>query len=148
MGLLEDKVAQLSANDSPVTAEIQNSDAVCLTGDGDVMAVDVSKLDTSVIAQVKSIIHSELAVPEPFVHNGISITVLELVYEDNMLKVVLEADCPVDNPYYFINPPIQVLQDDALEGGGEQIVDDPASALQQIVGRAVYTTALQNGWLP
>ena len=158
MGLLEDKIAELSTTDSPITTNIKNSGAVVKVGKGQLfhIEVNVAQLDTVVVSQVKSMIHSELTIPEPFTYNDLEITIVELSYEEDILKVVVTADCPLDNPYYFINPPIQVVVADAIGDPEEdpdnyipcETVDDPDTALQQIVGNAVITAARQMGWTP
>ena len=158
MGLLEDKIAELSTADSPVTNSIKNSGAVVKVGKGELsrVTVDVAQLDNTVVAQVKAVIHSELTIPDPFMHNDLEITIVELGYENDMLKVVVSAECPLDNPYYFINPPLQIIVAEAIGDPEEdpdnyvpcETADDPDIALQQIVGNAVMVAALQMGWKP
>jgi hypothetical protein len=155
MDLLEETVVALS-EDSAVAGDIQDSGALSVTEDGTVVAVDVSQLDNVTISQVKAIIHSGLDVPEPFVYEGIEVTITELCYEDDMLKVVLSADCPTDNPYYFHNPPLQVITSAAVGDPFTDpdnyipcgVADAPDTTLQQIVGNAVLDVARQMGWTP
>lgn len=86
-------------------------------------------------AKDKAAVHAALAIPKPFAFDGIAITITALGIEGDMLRVDLEADCPTDGPYFFVNPP--------LHHGGRK---NPAAALKVIVGQAVRTVAVQKGW--
>jgi hypothetical protein len=84
-------------------------------------------------ALAKAHLHADCTISEPFDYGPFTITVHELSVEGELLKVVLDAgeDVPVDNPYYFHNPPLS---------------DDMDAQLRRIIGAAVETTARHLGW--
>ena len=168
MGLLEDKIIELAATDSLVEVALKDAGAIDpadAVGDigkpiGDELTValdvDLAAVDATLIARAKAEIHAALDIPEPFVHEGHTITVTALSLDGEVLVVDLEADCPTSGPYRFTNPPLQVVTKDAVvttdeEGNPYEVspretIEDPAAALKVIVGEAVHGYAVSQGW--
>lgn len=163
MGLLENKLAELCAKDEQLRAELEERGAfsplrsmsrVGSSAGGEVL--DVSLVPSAAIAKAKAHIHAELNVPEPFVYEGHTIAIKSLSLDGDVLVVDLEADCPTGGPYRFVNPPLQTILEDAVMDDNVPLavktprvtVDAPDAVLQTIVGQAVHTVALQNGWQP
>jgi len=84
-------------------------------------------------ALAKAHLHADCTISEPFGYGLFTIHVHELSVEGELLKVVLDAGegVPVDNPYYFHNPPLS---------------DDMDTQLRTIIGAAVEATARHLGW--
>lgn len=118
--------------------------------------VDVAKVDAKLVSKAKAEIHASLAIPLPFTHDGITITILALSMEGDRLRVDLTADCPTDGPYFFVNPPLQVVIADAVMDAADPTkvktprvtADAPDEVLRAIVGQTVYAVAVRMGWGP
>jgi hypothetical protein len=154
VSLLDDKLLELHGKDADVRAKLHDAGAVTENKAKKTKTVDIAKVDRKVIAKAKAHVHAALKVPKPFVHEGISITITALSLEGDVLRVDLEADAPTDGPYFFVNPPLQVVTKEAVMGPlpGLPIVtpretkDAPDEVLKTIVGQAVHAVALQRGW--
>jgi hypothetical protein len=155
MGALEDKLLDLSTKDPSVKAKLDAAGAVVKEKDKP-DKIDVTKVDTKLIAKAKAHVHAELAVPAPFVYEGHTITITALSSDGDKLRVDLEADCLTDGPYFFVNPPLQVVVSEAVMDDKDPLkvktprvtADAPDDVLQTIVGQAVHSVAVQKGWRP
>lgn len=82
-----------------------------------------------------------------FNKHNLDITILELVEEMGLLKVVAEAEkdgnpVELENPYYFKNPPTKTYSHTTEEAGKKthHYIEDFDEALRQMVGEAVKLT--------
>jgi hypothetical protein len=157
VGVLEAKLLDLHAKDAAVSASLDAAGATTKDKDGKATKVDVAKVDRALIAKAKAHVHAALEVPKPFVHEGITITITALSLDGDVLRVDLDADCPTDGPYFWVNPPLQVVTKEAVmdERAGMPIIvtpretkDAPDEVLQTIVGQTVHAVALRMGWKP
>jgi hypothetical protein len=118
--------------------------------------VDVAKVDRALIAKAKAHVHAALDIPKPFVYEGHTITITALSLDGDKLRVDLTADCPTDGPYFWVNPPLQVVVTEAVMDAVDPLkvktprvtADAPDAVLQTIVGQAVHTVAVSMGWKP
>jgi hypothetical protein len=155
MGIIEDKLLDLSTKDEAVKAALDAAGAIVKTKDKP-DKVDVAKVDKALIAKAKAVVHSELAVPAPFAFEGITITITALSLDGDVLRVDLTADCPTDGPYRFVNPPLQVVVTAAVMDPKDPMkvktprvnADAPDAVLKTIVGQAVHGVAVRLGWTP
>ena len=84
---------------------------------------------------------AKLPLPETYLHRGLPITILRMGDFEDRLRVFVSAPCPLSNPYDFVNPPLCVWREGVP-------VEDPAAALREMVGEAVYAVARRRGWGP
>jgi hypothetical protein len=155
MAILEKKLLELYESEPAVKAKLDTAGAVTKVKDK-ADKVDLTKVDSKTVAKAKAHVHAALKIPKPFVHEGITITISSLSLEGDLLRVDLDADCPTDNPYFFQNPPLQVVTKEAVMDDKDPLkiktpretADAADDVLQTIVGQAVHTVAVQRGWTP
>ena len=155
-GVLRDELLALATADIAVATVLDGAGATTKDEDGKITEIDVTKVDRSLIAKAKAHVYAALDVPKPFVYEGITTTIAALSLDGDKLRVDLEADCPTDGPYFFVNPPLQVVTAYAVMDENDpmkvktpcETVDAPDAVLQTIVGQAVHTVAVRLGWKP
>jgi hypothetical protein len=155
MGCLEDKLFSLATTDTAIAATLETDGAVMKTKDKP-DKLDVTKVDRKLIAKAKAHVHAELKVPKPFVYEGHTIRITALSLDGDKLRVDLKADCPTDGPYFFVNPPLQVVTTEAVMDAVDTMkvktprvtADAPDDVLKTIVGQAVHAVAVQKDWTP
>jgi hypothetical protein len=99
MALLEAKLLDLAAKDVTVEASLKTAGAIPTAAScadiGKVIGgklveappVDIAKVDRALISRAKAHVHAALAVPKPFTHEGITITITALVLESQIVTV-------------------------------------------------------------
>jgi hypothetical protein len=87
---------------------------------------------------LKAQLLAALPVPGPFEVGDFEITITSIGVEGDRLKVEASATrsgvtVSVDNPLYFLNPPVKVRR-------GAAMVEDPQQALKEIVADTIRIT--------
>lgn len=95
------------------------------------LSIEGGESDAPVLCRAKALCHCDIAIPDPWTCDDVTIAVTSVSCTDRVLRVELDASGCSEHVFLFVNPPLQVTAG----------VDDVAGAFAAMVQDAVLRAA-------